>query len=220
MARSDLDRSHPPGRRCGHPVRLLALTPRSVGRCVDGKVPSARSASCRTGSRAPPQFGPVHPIDPPGERGRALLRRLSRWRVLGHHSSLGGMLPARFSPTSGQLSHRVWGKTLPCSDVRVFFPSSAPPEFLCTGALTVPTAFLNRWPKRALPKACFEWLGHCWEGEVTLRLLHDRMSFSHRDRPGLFRSWGHRFRWQAVASPVPSRHRKRGGTIDAKLSPH
>jgi hypothetical protein len=43
----------------------------------------------------------------PGERGRALPRRLSRRRVLGHHSSLGGMLPARFSPTSGQLSHRV-----------------------------------------------------------------------------------------------------------------
>ena len=38
------------------------------------------------------------------ERGRALLRHLSRGRVLGHRSSLGGMSPSRFSPTSDRLS--------------------------------------------------------------------------------------------------------------------
>ena len=39
-----------------------------------------------------------------GERGRALLRRLSRWRVLGHCLQPGRALPPRFSPTSGRLS--------------------------------------------------------------------------------------------------------------------
>jgi hypothetical protein len=66
-------------------------------------------------------------------------------------------------------------------------------------------------------KACFQWLGHYWEAEVTLRLLHDRTSHSLlKITPVLGRRpfpAGH-----AVASPVPLGMSTRGGTIDAKIS--
>src|SRR5262245_15608586 len=68
--------------------------PANLEACVGERRP-ARSRDA--GDRAPT----------PGERGRTLLRRLSRWRVLGRSSSLGGTLPARFSPTAGRLSHRT-----------------------------------------------------------------------------------------------------------------
>src|SRR5262245_21233915 len=42
-----------------------------------------------------------------GERGRTLLRRLPRRRVLDHHFQPRRALPPRFSPTSGRLSHKL-----------------------------------------------------------------------------------------------------------------
>src|SRR4029453_3270634 len=59
-------------------------------------------------------------------------------------------------------------RTLPRFDVRVLPPNQGPPEFLhgrLDGANGLPKSLAEAG---ASLKACFKWLGHCWEAEVTL----------------------------------------------------
>jgi len=47
-------------------------------------------------------------------------------------------------------------------------------------AVALPMAFLNRWPKRELPRSSGDW-GTVRAADVALRLLHDRTFASHEE---------------------------------------